>query len=108
MVGLLDAGPGDPEFAARNAKRGNGENMLGGNSARRRGLILVFVAAILWSSAGFFARLIDHLDVWTMLCGRAFFGGACLFVVAIGEWRRGVLGPYLGLGPRALDRKSVV
>ena len=39
--------------------------MLGGNSARRRGLILVLIAAVLWSSAGFFARLIDHLDVWT-------------------------------------------
>jgi drug/metabolite transporter (DMT)-like permease len=76
--------------------------MLGGNSARRRGLIFVLIAAFLWSSAGFFARLIDHLDVWTMLCGRAFFGGVFLFVVAIGEWRRGVLGPYLGLAPRAL------
>jgi drug/metabolite transporter (DMT)-like permease len=76
--------------------------MLGGNSARRRGLILVLIAAILWSSAGFFARLIDHLDVWTMLCGRAFFGALFLFVVAIVEWRRGVLGPHLGLGPRML------
>jgi drug/metabolite transporter (DMT)-like permease len=75
--------------------------MFGGNSARRRGLILVLIAAVLWSSAGFFARLIDHLDVWTMLCGRAFFGGAFMFIVAIVEWRRGVLGPWLGLGPRA-------
>jgi drug/metabolite transporter (DMT)-like permease len=76
--------------------------MLGGNSARRRGLILVLIAAVLWSSAGFFARLIDHLDVWTMLCGRAFFGALFLFVVAIVEWRRGILGPHLGLGPRML------
>jgi drug/metabolite transporter (DMT)-like permease len=75
--------------------------MLGGNSARRRGLILVFIATILWSSAGFFARLVDHLDVWTMLCGRAFCGGAFLFIAAIVEWRRGVLGPRLGLGPLA-------
>lgn len=73
--------------------------MLGGNSTRRRGLLLVFTATVLWSSAGFFARLIDHLDVWTMLCGRAFFGGAFMLVAAAVEWRRGVFGPHLGLGP---------
>src|ERR1700683_4733371 len=75
--------------------------MLGGISARRRGLILVFVATILWSSAGFFARLLDHLDLWTMLCGRAFFGGVFLFIAAGGEWRRGILGPNFGFGPLA-------
>ena len=75
--------------------------MLGGISARRRGLILVFIATILWSSAGFFARLIDHLDTWTMLSGRAFFGGMFMLAAAIVEWRRGVLGPYFGLGPLA-------
>jgi drug/metabolite transporter (DMT)-like permease len=75
--------------------------MLGGISARRRGLILVFVATILWSSAGFFARLLDHLDLWTMLCGRAFFGGVFLFIAAGGERRRGLLGPYFGFGPQA-------
>jgi drug/metabolite transporter (DMT)-like permease len=75
--------------------------MLGGDLARRRGLVLVFIASILWSSAGFFARLVDHLDMWTMLCGRAIFGGAFLFVAAIVEWRRGVLGPHFGLGALA-------
>jgi drug/metabolite transporter (DMT)-like permease len=73
--------------------------MLGGISARRRGLVLVFVATVLWSSAGFFARLIDHLDLWTMLCGRAFFGGLFMLIPAFLEWRRGVLGPRFGLGP---------
>jgi drug/metabolite transporter (DMT)-like permease len=72
--------------------------MLGGNSARRRGLILVLTANILWSSAGLFARLLDHLDVWTILCGRAFFGGLFIVVAAFFEWRRGVLGAHLGLG----------
>ena len=75
--------------------------MLGGISARRRGLVLVFIASVLWSSAGFFARLIDHLDVWTMLCGRAFFGGLFLVGAAAVEWRRGALGPRFGLGPLA-------
>src|SRR5580704_5028429 len=99
----LDVGPRQPpSLPPAKPKRTIGENMLGGNSARRRGLILVLIAAILWSSAGFFARLIDRLDVWTMLCGRAFFGALFLFVVAIVEWRRGILGPHLGLGPRML------
>jgi drug/metabolite transporter (DMT)-like permease len=75
--------------------------MLGGISARRRGLLLVFVATVLWSCAGFFARLVDHLDLWTILCGRAFFGGMFIFLVALVEWRRGVLGPHFGLGPLA-------
>jgi drug/metabolite transporter (DMT)-like permease len=75
--------------------------MLGGISARRRGLLLVFVATILWSSAGLFARLVGHLDTWTMLCGRSFFGALFLSIAAFGEWRRGVLGPYYGLGPLA-------
>jgi drug/metabolite transporter (DMT)-like permease len=75
--------------------------MLGGISARRRGLLLVFTATVLWSSAGFFARLLDHLDLWTMLCGRAFFGGVFLFIAAGDEWRRGILGPPFGFGPLA-------
>jgi drug/metabolite transporter (DMT)-like permease len=75
--------------------------MLGGIPARRRGLLLVFIATVLWSTAGFFARLIDHLDLWTMLCGRAFFGGLFIVVAGVFEWRRGVLGPYYGLGPLA-------
>ena len=36
-----------------------------------------------------------------MLCGRAFFGGLFMFVAAVVEWRRGVLGPHFGLGPLA-------
>ncbi len=90
--GLL-AGTVAPEGESR-----IGTNMLGGISARRRGLVLVLTANILWSSAGLFARLVDHLDVWTILCGRAFFGGLFIVVVAISEWRRGVLGPNFGLG----------
>jgi drug/metabolite transporter (DMT)-like permease len=78
-----------------------GENMLGGISARRRGLILVFIASILWSSAGFFARLVDHLDLWTMLSGRAFFGAVFMFGAALLQWRRGDLGPRFGLGSLA-------
>ena len=70
-------------------------------AARRRGILLVLTGTLLWSLAGFYARLIDHLDLWTMLCGRAFFGGLCISVWAVVEWRRGTLGPRLGLGPSA-------
>jgi drug/metabolite transporter (DMT)-like permease len=75
--------------------------MLGGISARRRGFILVSIATILWSSAGFFARLIDNVDLWTMLSGRALFGSLFMFIAAAVEWRRGRLGPRFGLGPLA-------
>ena len=70
-------------------------------AARRRGILLVLTGTLLWSLAGFYARLIDHLDLWTMLCGRAFFGGLCISVWAIVEWRRGTLGPRLGFGRAA-------
>ena len=75
--------------------------MLGGISARRRGLFLVFIANVLWSSAGIYARILNHLDLWTILCGRAFFGGVFISIAALVERRRGVLGPRFGLGPGA-------
>jgi len=69
------------------------------SAARRRGLLLVLGATILWSLAGYFARLIGHLDLWTVLCGRAGFGGLCIGLWAIVEQRRGRLGPRFGFGP---------
>jgi hypothetical protein len=66
--------------------------MLGGISARRRGLILVLIATLLWSSAGFFARLIDYVDVWTMLGWPAFFGDLRMLAAALVEWRRRIGG----------------
>jgi drug/metabolite transporter (DMT)-like permease len=73
--------------------------MPGESAARRRGLLLVFAATVLWSLAGYFARLIAHLDLWTVLYGRAGFGGLCIAVWAIVEQRRGRLGPRFGFGP---------
>jgi len=70
-------------------------------AARRRGVLLVLLATVLWSLAGWFARLIDDIDLWTVLAGRAFFGGLCISVWGIVEWRRGTLGPRFGLGPSA-------
>lgn len=73
--------------------------MPGEGAARRRGLLLVLGATVLWSLAGYFARLIAHLDLGTVLCGRAAFGGLCISAWAAIELRRGVLGPRLGFGP---------
>ena len=41
--------------------------MPGERSARRRGVMLVLTATVLWSLAGVFARLLAYLDVWTVL-----------------------------------------
>jgi len=67
-------------------------------AARRRGLMLTSLATLIWSAAGVFARFLGHLDVWTVVAGRAGFGALFLSVVAVIEWRRGLLGPRLGLG----------
>jgi drug/metabolite transporter (DMT)-like permease len=75
-----------------------GKPMLGGGAARRRGLILTSVATLIWSTAGLFTRALNHLDVWTLLAGRAGFGALFLGLAAVIEWRRGLLGPRFGLG----------
>ena len=60
-------------------------------SARRRGVLLVLAATVLWSLAGLFARLVAHLDVWTVLGWRALLGSASISIVGLVEWRRGRL-----------------
>lgn len=74
--------------------------MLGEGAARRRGLVLTSVATLIWSTAGIFTRLLNHLDVWAVLAGRAGFGALFLGAAALLEWRRGLLGPLFGLGSK--------
>jgi drug/metabolite transporter (DMT)-like permease len=64
---------------------------------RRLGLVLSFLSAISWSSAGFFTRFIP-LDVWTLMFWRGVFGA--LFIGAYALWQvRGDLARLLrGLG----------
>jgi drug/metabolite transporter (DMT)-like permease len=76
----------------------DGGSMLGEGAARRRGLTLVGLATLVWSSAGVFAHLLNHLDIWLVLCGRAFFGAFFSALAAIVQARRGELGPGFGLG----------
>ncbi len=50
---------------------------------RRAGIVLVVAAAIAWSTAPFFTRLL-HFDSWTILFWRGLFGGGfiALFLIA--------------------------
>ena len=72
--------------------------MPGEKSARRRGVLLVLVATLLWSLAGLFARLLAHLDVWTVIGWRALLGAASIAAVGLIEWRAGRLENPLGFG----------
>ena len=67
--------------------------------ARRRGVTLVLVATVMWSLAGVFARLVSHLDVWTVVGWRALLGSISISIVGFVEWRRGRLDNPLGFGP---------
>jgi drug/metabolite transporter (DMT)-like permease len=51
-------------------------------SQRRTGIALVIAAAIAWSTAPFFTRLLA-LDSWTILFWRGLFGGAVIAVVLV-------------------------
>jgi len=48
----------------------------------RRGVLLVFLATVMWSLAGLFARAVPHLDFGAILFGRAGFGGLCGLALA--------------------------
>ncbi len=73
--------------------------MPGEKSARRRGVLLVLFATVLWSLAGVFARLLAHLDVWTVIGWRALFGAASIAVVGLIEYAGGRLANPFGFGP---------
>ncbi|MBC8129369.1 MAG: DMT family transporter [Rhizobiaceae bacterium] len=55
-------------------------------SERTVGLLFVAAATVLWSTAGFFVRLID-LDVWTTLGWRSLFGAAALGLILLRQRR---------------------
>ncbi len=52
------------------------------STGRLYGLTLVAAAAILWSTAGLFVRLLD-LDLWTMLAWRSVFAALSLALLAV-------------------------
>jgi drug/metabolite transporter (DMT)-like permease len=57
---------------------------------RRTGIVLVVAAAIAWSTAPFFTRLL-HYDSWTILFWRGLFGGGAIAIFLISmQGRRGL------------------
>ncbi|WP_047032795.1 DMT family transporter [Hoeflea sp. IMCC20628] len=56
----------------------------------KRGMLLVFGAALVWSFGGAIARGLDVSDPWTIIAWRAFF--AVVFLVAFMLWRDGLAG----------------
>ncbi|WP_375779573.1 DMT family transporter [Bradyrhizobium sp. ma5] len=58
------------------------------HAQHRTGVALVVAAAVAWSTAPFFTRLL-HFDSWTILFWRGLFGGGAiaLFLVATQGWR---------------------
>ncbi len=72
--------------------------MPGDKSARRRGVLLVLTATVMWSLAGLFARLVSHLDLWTVMGWRALMGAASISIVGLVEWRRGRMNESFGFG----------
>jgi EamA domain-containing membrane protein RarD len=61
----------------------------GEKSARRRGVLLILIATVLWSMAGLFARLLAHLDIWTVMGWRALLGAASIALVSLIEYLSG-------------------
>jgi drug/metabolite transporter (DMT)-like permease len=56
--------------------------MLQAHLQRRLGIALVVAAAVAWSTAPFFTRLL-HLDSWTILFWRGLSGGGCITVFLV-------------------------
>lgn len=66
-------------------------------AARKKGVILVFIAALIWSSAGPLMRLL-HLDIWTIQLWRGMFGGAFMIMTLLWSHRGKLLGEIKALG----------
>jgi drug/metabolite transporter (DMT)-like permease len=56
--------------------------MAGAQSQHRRGIALVVAAAVAWSTAPFFTRLLPF-DSWTILFWRGLFGGAMITAILV-------------------------
>ena len=56
--------------------------MTGALSPHRKGIVLVVAAAIAWSTAPFFTRLLPF-DSWTILFWRGLFGGALIATILV-------------------------
>ena len=66
-------------------------------SQRRTGIALVVAAAVAWSTAPFFTRLL-HLDSWTILFWRGLFGGGLIAILLVLMQGRAGLRDLAGIG----------
>ena len=71
--------------------------MLAGRSERRLGIALVTTAAVAWSTAPFFTRLLPF-DPWTILFYRGLFGGGFILLFLALKEGRTALGSLLSMG----------
>jgi drug/metabolite transporter (DMT)-like permease len=62
--------------------------------SRWRGILYVSLAALLWSTAGIWVRYLT-LDIWTIQCGRAFFGAFSLFIYVAVTHRTNIIEPFV-------------
>ncbi|MGL5008344.1 MAG: EamA family transporter, partial [Paracoccaceae bacterium] len=62
------------------------------------GVILVTTAAVFWSTAGVFMRLLPQMDVWTVLAWRSFFAALSLMLVVAIASRGRLVTAVRGLG----------
>lgn len=62
-----------------------------------RGVLLIILSAIAYSSAGFFTRLI-HLDAWTMLFWRGLFAGLMILCVIVVQERGNTMAAMKAIG----------
>jgi drug/metabolite transporter (DMT)-like permease len=67
-------------------------------SQRRPGIALVLAAAVAWSTAPFFTRLLVLLDSWTILFWRGLSGAAVITVVLVLTQGRAGLRDFTGMG----------
>lgn len=64
--------------------------MMDAHSQRRLGVLLIVAAAVAWSTAPFFTRLLSH-DSWTILFWRGVFAGSLIILfLAMTEGRAGL------------------
>jgi drug/metabolite transporter (DMT)-like permease len=66
-------------------------------SQRRTGIVLLVAAAVAWSTAPFFTRLLP-LDSWTIIFWRGVFGGAFIAVALLGARGRAGLKEFRSMG----------
>jgi drug/metabolite transporter (DMT)-like permease len=64
---------------------------------QRIGVALVAAAAVAWSTAGYFTRLID-VPLWPLLIWRNIFGGLFMLAFVASTERRAMLAAFRGLG----------